>query len=274
MSITTNGTLITNRLALTLSKFKPELQFVRVSLDGADPEVHEYIRGRGSYKLVVRGIRHLRANDIPVVVISMIHKRTTFEDVDKMYKLAEELDFDVQYGSIFPVGEALKSWKSIFPSPASLIELSEYILKRQKERGLEDKGIETIEEGEYSLKKTLRRCGVGYKGITVMSNGMLSACYLLPLNKPYEKLLSVWREDLFLRKIRDYTREADVEICQKCKQRNFCFKTCIGASFCVFGDFRDPSPYCILYHEYLNLDEELAKPYLKTLSKIGVDIDE
>ncbi len=276
ISVNTNGTLITKRVAYTLSKLRPELQFVKVSLDGATPEVHEYIRGKGTYKLVIRGIKNLRDNNIPVIVASMVHKMTSFEDIEEMYKLSEELNFYVQYGTIFPVGEALRNWKSIFLSPDAFNEISEFILKKERESRVDDQiiGMRTeIEQEEYSVKRTLGRCSAGYKGLTVMSDGMLAACQLLLLNQFSGDILNVWKNDIFLKKIRDYKREDDVEICKKCKERSSCFKTCIGASYNVFGDFRAPSPYCILYHEYLDLREDLVNPHLKMLKELGIEVD-
>jgi radical SAM protein with 4Fe4S-binding SPASM domain len=274
ISITTNGTLINQTLASALSKLMPQLQFIKVSLDGATAKVHEYIRGKNTYASTIKGIKLLRNRNIPVAVASMIHKETTIEDVEKMYELAAELDFSVQHGAIFPAGEALKRWKSLLPTPAMLNELSEFICKKEKELSVGNTITrEEMEQEEYSIKRSLGRCSAGYKGIAIMSNGMLAACYLLSLNRFLTNIVDIWKNDSFLKTIRNYKRDDDMEICKKCQERTSCYKTCIGASYSVFGDFRAPSPYCILYHEQLDLDESLVFPYLKMLERYGIDLD-
>jgi radical SAM protein with 4Fe4S-binding SPASM domain len=275
ISINTNGTLVTQSTASMLSKLAPVLQFVRVSLDGASPAVHEYIRGKGTYSLTIKGIKHLRARNIIVTVAAMVHKRTTLEDIEKMYRLAEELDFHVQYGTIFPVGQALKTWKSTLLAPRKLDEVSELIFRKEKNMVDKNEEIKTqmqMEQEQYSVERTLGRCSAGYMGISLMSDGIVAACPQLPLNHHFGNMREIWKNNAFLKKIRDYGREHDVEVCMKCGKRLSCYKRCIGASYNAFGDFGAPSPYCVLFKTQLDLDEDLTRSYSNMLKRAGVDI--
>ncbi len=56
LTLLTNAMLIDERTAQTLAELPISVQ---VSLDGSTPEVHDAIRGRGSFERTLRGIAHL-----------------------------------------------------------------------------------------------------------------------------------------------------------------------------------------------------------------------
>jgi MoaA/NifB/PqqE/SkfB family radical SAM enzyme len=91
ISILTNGTLVTEKMALGLQKFS-NLQF-QVSLDGPDSDRHDIIRGKGNFDKALAGIRVLKANGFAVTVLSVLSKRTVgwMED---FFRLAKVEKFD------------------------------------------------------------------------------------------------------------------------------------------------------------------------------------
>jgi MoaA/NifB/PqqE/SkfB family radical SAM enzyme len=82
-SITTNGTLIDQKIAKSLVKSRVSL--INISLDGNKPETHDDLRGKqGTYAKVMRALECLRGK-IPV------HLNTTFmqPNLDEILDLAE-----------------------------------------------------------------------------------------------------------------------------------------------------------------------------------------
>ena len=75
MSILTNGTLVTTKMATALKKY-PRLRF-QVSLDGPDADRHDLIRGKGNFARALAGIKTLQAHDFEVNVLAVLSKQTS-----------------------------------------------------------------------------------------------------------------------------------------------------------------------------------------------------
>ncbi len=91
VSILTNGTLVTEKMALELKKF-PDLQF-QVSLDGPDSERHDSIRGEGNFDKALKGVRVLKAHGFVVTVLSVLSNRTA-SWMEDFFRLAKVEEFD------------------------------------------------------------------------------------------------------------------------------------------------------------------------------------
>ena len=97
----TNGTLLSDELCRQLAR---ETKEVRVSLDGSRPEVHDEIRGKGSFQRTLEGIRRLRHAGHPAVVIKTVITRRNARDVPNMVKLAKRLGVGLDVGEFVPLG--------------------------------------------------------------------------------------------------------------------------------------------------------------------------
>ena len=75
LSVETNGVLCTPQLAVAL-KGAGKNTFVSVSLDGADADTHEWVRGvKGSFDAVLEGIRNLvKAGFRPQVIMTIMQR--------------------------------------------------------------------------------------------------------------------------------------------------------------------------------------------------------
>jgi MoaA/NifB/PqqE/SkfB family radical SAM enzyme len=69
--VSTNAAYLTRDKARALSSCN--LSLVHVSLDGADEETHEVVRGPNTFAPTVRGLRHLLEEGIPVRVGCVVH---------------------------------------------------------------------------------------------------------------------------------------------------------------------------------------------------------
>lgn len=85
--IITNGTLITEKIARTLRKLDVNVQ---VSLDGAYKETHDSIRGGGTYKKTINGIKNLMNKNTDCYVCMTLMKRNVNE-MQEMANLLENL---------------------------------------------------------------------------------------------------------------------------------------------------------------------------------------
>ena len=85
----TNAVLLTPEMAALVASCRRP--FVSVSLDGTDPETHEWVRQvPGSYQAALRGIGYLvEAGVRPQIIFSVMRKNR--DQVDSIVKLAQEL---------------------------------------------------------------------------------------------------------------------------------------------------------------------------------------
>ncbi|MEE9268912.1 MAG: radical SAM protein [Candidatus Krumholzibacteria bacterium] len=85
----TNGTEVTPDVARCLN-----VDLAQVSIDGTE-RGHDFLRGRGSYKRSLSGIKALRAAGIPVAIATMVHgeNRNDFPELAKLWESFEITDW-------------------------------------------------------------------------------------------------------------------------------------------------------------------------------------
>lgn len=88
MDISTNASLITEKIAKELKDIN--FLMVHVSLDGADKNSHESVRGKDTFERTLRGIKYLTQNDIYTRIGTVIYKQNE-DRLEDIVKLAIEL---------------------------------------------------------------------------------------------------------------------------------------------------------------------------------------
>lgn len=109
VTVETNGLLCTKEIAKSISKCKTP--FVSVSLDGAEAETHEWVRGvDGSFEAAIQGIRNLvNAGLRPQVILTVMRRNK--DQMEGVVRLAESLGAgSVKFNIVQPIsrGEHLK----------------------------------------------------------------------------------------------------------------------------------------------------------------------
>lgn len=70
-----------------LNKYKKNLRVMLLSLDGATPEMHDYIRNKpGSFGRVIRAIKFFKEKDVPISISTTFNKKNfvQFEEITKL----------------------------------------------------------------------------------------------------------------------------------------------------------------------------------------------
>jgi len=112
ISINTNGTLLDAKMLSMLSGSR-RLENVQVSLDGPNSEVHDFIRGKGSFAKSMEGIDLLRRYHIPFsffVVVSKNNQDVLHEIVEFSNQVGVS---EITFSSLLPQGSALFHWKDL-----------------------------------------------------------------------------------------------------------------------------------------------------------------
>ena len=104
-SLVTNGMFVTRERAKFMAKNDI---FVYVSLDG-DEESHEYLRGKGTWKATIKGIKNLREEGASFALVMAVGKHN-YQKVPAFVRTAKELGAShVAIIPIMPFGNALKN---------------------------------------------------------------------------------------------------------------------------------------------------------------------
>ena len=94
VSITTNGTLIDREKAKLLADLKVSL--ISVSLDGGNEMLNDRIRGKGTFKKIIRGLSFLtenRTNNLPRIAISCTLAPENYGNYEDLFNIA--LQFNI-----------------------------------------------------------------------------------------------------------------------------------------------------------------------------------
>ncbi len=288
ISIATNGTLLEDRkLVEKLADFGAKNVFV--SLDGATPESHDYIRGHGNFNRTIRGIENLVANPYLNVGINMVVTKRNYHEVEDVLKLAVELGVNsFTHYNFIPTGRGKEDYEQDL-SPEEREDLLNLLydwFERRKETGLniistspefariiyDRSGGRSAGLFHYSADsgtvisgviKYAGGCGAGRVYAAVQPNGLVSPCVFMPDvivgNVREKRLIDIWRESDLMWALSDrenyhFNCPKYRYICGGCRARAY-----------AYGDILGGDPGCLVYKK---LKEEMDKiKYIEELNE-------
>jgi len=126
-SIATNGLLITEEIAGRLAALTTEVQ---VSLDGATPEVHEAIRGKGTWSRAWRGLELMAAAGVGRrLSVAATLTRGIMGQVDALVERCAALGIGkLRFLQLNKTLAARTNWDDIAPDNGELLEVTEHLL--------------------------------------------------------------------------------------------------------------------------------------------------
>lgn len=275
VSIASNGTLITKKVAEKLNK---TIDYAEVSLDGFE-KTHDEFRGvRGSWKKACRGIRncveagidtcvaltatHYNLDEIPdliefvegdlearkVIIFNYIPVRKGREIIEEdltpeeRWELLEDLysqlldeDDPMTLYSTAPQYAAV-SWKFAH-GPAIATHFTNQSV------------METLRGRTKTLAQFLGGCGAGRLYCALEPNGDVEPCVFIPIkigNIRERSLREIWNNSEVLDEIRN---RDGFEGCSDCDYKYIC-GGCRARAYAYFGDLKGPDPSCPKNEEY------------------------
>ncbi len=254
LTIETNGLLCTPEIAAEIAR--SPVRFVSVSIDGADAETHEWMRGvPGSFEAACRAVRHLVAAGIrPQVIFSVVRKNAG--QLDAMVRMVEELGasslkFNVvqptargeqlhEAGENLTVGELIALGRHVEQELAGQTRLSlvfHYPLAfRSLRRVASGEGCSTcgifgilgvIARGHYAL------CGIGEQ-VPDLVFGEVGK----------DSLEKVWNENAVLNALREGLPDRLEGICGRCLLKHRCRGSCVAQNYYRTGSLWGSNWFC------------------------------
>jgi len=153
---------------------KEKLERICVSIDGADAETHDYIRGKGNWKKAMAGVLALKSRSIPFAVKFTINTRN-HKQLEEMVLLAGKLGADqVQLSHLHPAPENMAA--GLVMAPGDWRSLQE-----QVERLKEIVKVPLYFSSENLTDETMPICTqLAMLDYYVDSRGWLCVCCMLP----------------------------------------------------------------------------------------------
>lgn len=264
LHLQTNGTLFTETKVKRLKNIlNLRTDQIQVSLDGATPKTNDEIRGKGSFKKTIAGIKLLLENQIPVVLNYTVTRKNQHELL-KFYKLANDLKipfinfnrFDVvspQHSVLSPDEQALMiEWGKVIKYSKKKESKTKILgdlfgsMIHLLNIGIEEKDEEIIffKYKGNSVKKL--RCICYPRGLIVNAHGEATLCGrntgIVLGNLHNNTLEEIWGNRF--NNILVKGREAKNLVCAKCEYLDACYGGCAAWSLDINGDINTPDPRC------------------------------
>jgi len=250
VTILSNGVLIDKKIAKKLKDYS--LKHVQVSVEGLSNN-HEYIRGKGTFKSTINGIRYLRAEGIPVAMRTTATKRS-LNDIESIFALAVDLDI-YRFGVLrfFPVGRGM-AYKNELMLNANEIVILQNIINNIRKTNKTKMGLNIDYHGLFELASSEGRnssgvmlCPGGKTWCIIKSNGIVSSCDLLPTyagNVREESLANIWDDAPIFKTFRELDPKKLKGACELCDKRDVCLGYCRALALIYTADFYAEDPTC------------------------------
>jgi len=256
LTVETNGVLCTAKLARQMAACRNPS--VSVSLDGATPETHEFVRNvNGSFADAVSGIRNLvEAGIQPQIIMSVM--RCNRDQMEPVIHLAESLGagsvkFNIiqpsargaqlhEQGETLSIGELIElgAWVEKTVAPAATVPVyydhPDAFRPMSRMYGKDGDGrascgifgiLGVLADGAYAL------CGIG-----------ASRSELVFGHAERDALATVWTNTPILQQIRVGLPERLQGICQECLLKTGCLGSCLAQNFYRSDSLWAPYWYC------------------------------
>lgn len=255
LTVLTNGTLISREWAAVLAGYDTTIQ---ISIDGSNADIHDPIRGRGSFDSSLCAIRWLQdAGMSQRINISTTITQQNVDDLPGIIRLAERIAVrKVRFLPVYRVGKAKDQWdcvgRDLNPQRYEQFYQNVASLKREKDCRVEVScglsGFMLRMPTESSADDIW--CPVGRR-LVVDVAGDLFPCALMmrsqfKLGNIYENTLA---EALHSKEMAAVckslvARRVKIEKCSDCCWRNLCQAGCMGQALDHTGSIWETDHFC------------------------------
>jgi SynChlorMet cassette radical SAM/SPASM protein ScmE len=268
-AILTNGTLIDKDIARFLASTR-RLDYIQISLDGADAKTHDSFRGSGTFTRACRGIQALMDVGIVPVVRVTIHRKN-FNQLREIARfILEDLSlpsFSTNAASYMGLCRYHATSTQLTPTEYSeaietLLELTEIYPGRINATAgpLADLyAWRLMEQARLGLHPPpqgggfLTGCNGPFQAIAVRADGVFTPCQQLGhlalgrINR--DPLISIWQDHPILQELRERSQIplTSFPMCRDCPYVFFCTGNCPATAYTQSGQVNTPSPEGCLF---------------------------
>jgi mycofactocin biosynthetic radical S-adenosylmethionine protein MftC len=235
---------------------------VQVSLDGATPEVNDYVRGPGSYATAVQALENLQAAGFRDAKISVVCTRQNIGQLDEFKALADTYGATLRLTRLRPSGRGADVWDELHPLPEQQRELYDWLVRHGDDVLTGDSFFHLAAFGE--ALPGLNLCGAGRVVCLIDPVGDVYACPFaihdqflagnLLVDGGFQQ---VWRTSSLFQELRSPQSGG---ACSGCSHFDACRGGCMAAKFFTGLPLDGPDPECVKGHSQAALAGDRTVP--------------
>ncbi len=170
--ILTNGTLLKREIIEKLQAFDKELLKIQISLDGSRPEINDPLRGKGSFDLIVEGIKNIISAGYSPTVTTVV-ANSNIDDIPETTKLLALLGVKTHHLLwAHKRGRITDNGNSSIPPINKVIEVTRKVKEVARESGISVDNHDSYKFRANSNRGTRYDLGNAcYDSMCVYSNG-------------------------------------------------------------------------------------------------------
>jgi mycofactocin radical SAM maturase len=240
--VSTNGTVLTDE-AVACFTGSP-LVNVQVSLDGANPGVNDAIRGRGTFKRIIKGIERLAGKNISLSINTVVTS-LNYAQLDLLKAMAGSYGARLRVSRFRPSGRARESWEALRLNSAQLRELSAW-LSSDPSILTGDSFFAISQDGRRQLG--LDMCGAARMTACIDPLGDVYPCAFLQAEEfrggslREKTFKDIWDNAPALR----YFHRLEPQACRNCPRFSQCHGGCPAVAYFLNKDLNSPDPECLM----------------------------
>lgn len=245
VKFSTNGVRITPEIAARLAA--SDYVDVQVSLDGADAEVNDAVRGPGSYAMAIRALENLAAAGFRDAKLSVVATRHNIAQLDQFRAIAERYGATLRLTRLRPSGRGADVWDELHPTPDQQRVLYDWLLRNGDGVLTGDSFFHLSAYGQ--ALPGLNMCGAGRVVCLVDPVGEVYACpFAIHDRFRAGNVVSdggfeaVWRSSELFGELREPSGGG---ACASCSHYDACRGGCMAAKFFTGLPADGPDPECV-----------------------------
>ena len=272
VKFSTNGSGISAEVAEQLAE--SDYVDVQISIDGADADTNDHVRGEGSFATAVQAMEHLQAAGFEGFKISVVMTRHNIPQVDEFKAMADHYGAQLRLTRFRPSGRGADSWEALHPTDQQQRELYHWLMDHPDVL-TGDSFFHLSALGE--ALPGLNLCGAGRVVCLIDPVGDVYACpfvlhdeFLAGSVRDDGGFQKVWQESDLFTELRE---PQSAGACASCGHFDACQGGCMAAKFFTGIPLDGPDPECVLGHGEEAMDSvaraAVSKDHSRTTVVLG-----
>ena len=272
VKFSTNGSGIDAEVAEQLAE--SDYVDVQISIDGADADTNDHVRGEGSFATAVQAMEHLQAAGFEGFKISVVMTRHNIPQVDEFKAMADHYGAQLRLTRFRPSGRGADSWEALHPTDQQQRELYHWLMDHPDVL-TGDSFFHLSALGE--ALPGLNLCGAGRVVCLIDPVGDVYACpfvlhdeFLAGSVRDDGGFQKVWQESDLFTELRE---PQSAGACASCGHFDACQGGCMAAKFFTGIPLDGPDPECVLGHGEVAMDSvaraAVSKDHSRTTVVLG-----
>ncbi len=272
VKFSTNGSGIDAEVAEQLAE--SDYVDVQISIDGADADTNDHVRGEGSFATAVQAMEHLQAAGFEGFKISVVMTRHNIPQVDEFKAMADHYGAQLRLTRFRPSGRGADSWEALHPTDQQQRELYHWLMDHPDVL-TGDSFFHLSALGE--ALPGLNLCGAGRVVCLIDPVGGVYACpfvlhdeFLAGSVRDDGGFQKVWQESDLFTELRE---PQSAGACASCGHFDACQGGCMAAKFFTGIPLDGPDPECVLGHGEEAMDSvaraAVSKDHSRTTVVLG-----